>query len=70
MDTPFSWWADACVPGRRTRNLQVDGQQIREVTRLVGRRPPSSPPSSGLWSVWSTPWGCPRAVDKPAGTRW
>ena len=41
MDTTLSWWADACAPGRRTRNLQVDGQQIHEVTRLVGRRPPS-----------------------------
>ncbi len=26
MATTFSWWADACVPGRRTAEIPVDGQ--------------------------------------------
>jgi GntR family transcriptional regulator / MocR family aminotransferase len=26
MDTTFSWWADACVPGLRTAEIPVDGQ--------------------------------------------
>jgi hypothetical protein len=26
MDTTFSWWADACVPGLRTAEVPVDGQ--------------------------------------------
>jgi hypothetical protein len=36
MATTFSWWADVCVPGRRTAEILVDGQGVPKVTRLDG----------------------------------
>src|SRR5215469_14693598 len=70
MDTTFSRWADACVPGLRTAEIRVDGQVVLVGDQAGGSASPSFHlPSPGLWAVWATPWGCPSGVVRPAARR-
>ena len=64
---------DVLLVGGRLRSRSTDSRNpggrsdIPKMTRLVGSAPPSSSsPSPGLWAVWSTPWGCPSGVVRPA----